>query len=691
MKKFNKAISLLCAFAMVSSLTACGNKDAEPTPEAGIYTPGTYSASVQGFNGAVEVTVEVDANSITDVTIVGTEETAEIGGKAMETMAEEILTKGEEVDTVANATFTSTAVKEALSKALAQARGEEKNAGGMTAGTYTATAKGKNELTVSVTLSENAIESVEVTDHTETYGLGYGISAAPIETIPAAIVANQSLAVDSVASATLTSAAIKTAVADCIAQAGGDSSDFMTPVEHNTEDETYTTSILVVGAGAAGLAAAVTAQEAGADVLVMEKTGVTGGSTSRSGGKILAAGTKWQEAQDQQDSAEMMYEFLMSYDVDGLMNADLVKQFCDNSLENIMWLSDRGVQVQDVEPIHSSLTPWRVHNTQGGGGMTDGIGGQITAPLTNSFEENGGKILYNCEATKLLTDENGAVIGVEGKKANGGTVTVKADNVILATGGFAHSEEYLEPYKSFLPSNGSGVPTTNVGDGLRMATEIGAKYDFNPGMQLVYVNYDCYIGIAEESGLIVNNAANRVVNEWTYQSHVASAVARTDSPVAYYITSTKDGVCSEPYAMVQWGVSMETLNYSYKASSLDELAELAGLDAESLKATVARYNELCTNGNDEDFGKPAEYMIPVEGDTYYAFPMYPSTSVTFGGLQLNSKAQVLDTNDQPISGLYAAGEVAFGGLFSDEYPCCGMAIGSAVYFGRTAVETILGE
>ncbi|MBP3520850.1 MAG: FAD-dependent oxidoreductase [Oscillospiraceae bacterium] len=691
MKKLKKSLALLCALAMVCSLAACG-KDKEPET-TGIYTPGTYEGTAQGFGGTVTAKITVDANAITDVVLEGPGETESVGGAALPTLVDQIKEKGADIDGVAGATVTSNAVKDAVGKALALARGEElPAAGAMKAGTYTAAAKGQNgDVTVEVTVDETSIKAVTVKEHTETYGVGCGLSTTPIETIPGAIVAAQSLAVDSVTSATVTSAAIKAAVSDCITQAGGDPANFQTPVDHNTADETYDTDILVVGAGAAGLAAALSAQEAGANVMVMEKTGITGGSTTRSGGKVLAAGTKWQEAQDFTDNADMMYDYLMSFDRDGLMDGDLVKQFCDASLENIMWLSDRGVNFINVEPIHSSITPWRVHNVTGGGGQTNGHGGQIMVPLTNTFEKNGGKIIYECAAKELLTNADGAVVGVVGEKTHGGKVTINAKNVILATGGFAHSEdEYLLPYKSFLPSNAaSGVPMGNVGDGLRMATAIGAKQVVNPGMQLVHVNYDCYIGINEESGLIVDMNGERFVDEWTYQSHVSSAAARRNSPAIFYITSTKDGVCAEPYAMVQWGVTIESPNFSYKASSLEELAGLMDVDAETLISTVERYNALCAKGKDDDFGKPADYLIPVEGDTYYAFKMLPGSSVTFGGLQLDSAARVLDTNDQPIPGLYAAGEVAFGGLFGDEYPCCGMAIGAAVYFGRTAVDTIL--
>ena len=209
-----------------------------------------------------------------------------------------------------------------------------------------------------------------------------------------------------------------------------------------------------------------------------------------------------------------------------------------------------------------------------------------------------------------------------------------------------------------------------------MAAAIGAKQFDSEGMQLVYVSFTCGVGINEESGLIVSAAGERVVDEWTYQSHVAMALARAKSPVGYYIATAND-----PNPTVQYGM---TLDSTVKADSVEALAEQLSMDPAVLQATVDRYNELCAAGKDDDFGKPAEYMIPVEGDTYFAIVMNPATSVTFGGLSINENSEVLDTNDQPIPGLYAAGEVAFTGLFGTEYPCCGMAIGSGVYFGRIA-------
>lgn len=649
------------------------------------YTAGTYTASADGMMGPVSVTVTVSDNAITEVVVDSSGETAGIGTEVAAPIAAAVLEKqSADVDGVAGATISSNAAKSAIAKCLDEASGAEAAVfAGYTAGTYTASTQGKRgPITVEVTFDESSITAVSVTEHGETLGLGYGVSTAPIDCIPAEIVAAQSLSVDSIAGATITSAAIKAAVADCVVQAGSDPEFLMTATPAVSAEETYDVDIVVVGAGAAGLAAARTAQELGANVIVVEKLGVTGGSTVRSGGKILGADTEWQKAQGFEDTPEALTEYLMSFDRDGIMNRELVETFINASAANIEWLVERGTLIQDVEPIHSSLTPWRVHNVLGGGGMTDGHGGRFTAPLTNLYEQDGGVVLYNTRATEILTD-NGTVTGIKGVRPDGSEVTVNAKSVILATGGYAHNEEMITAqYGDFLYTNMySGVPMTNVGDGLVMATAIGAKSTVAPGLQLVYVSYDCYCGINEESGLIVSDAGERVVNEWTYQSHVATALADAKSHFGFYITAKKDGYCVEPYAMLQWGVTMDQVPH---AETVEALAEQIGMDPAVLAATVARYNELCAAGEDADFGKPAEYMIPVEGDMYYAFRMTPGSSATFGGLEIDTGAHVLDLNDQPINGLYAAGEVAFTGLFDAEYPCCGMAIGSAVFYGRTA-------
>ena len=152
------------------------------------------------------------------------------------------------------------------------------------------------------------------------------------------------------------------------------------PVEKTAEDQTLDADVVIAGAGAAGLAAGIEASQAGAKVIILEKQGVTGGATTRSGG-LLAAGTEWQKQQGYEDTPQQMFDYMKTMDGADQLNEEMVKAFCDDSVENMTWLEDMGVMIYDVEAIHQSLTPWRVHNTTNaaghhGGGMTDGFGGE---------------------------------------------------------------------------------------------------------------------------------------------------------------------------------------------------------------------------------------------------------------------------------------------------------------------------
>lgn len=552
-----------------------------------------------------------------------------------------------------------------------------------TAGTYTGTATGmKGDIVVEVTVSADAITEVAVKEHQETYGIGYGLETAPVEALPKEIVETQSLGLDNITGATITSAAVKTAVANAVTEAGGNADTLKNvPVEKNPADQTLDADVVIAGAGAAGLAAGVEAARAGAKVVILEKQGVTGGATTRSGGKLLAAGTEWQKKQGYEDTPEQMLEYMKSMAGADQLNEEMLKAFCDDSVENMAWMEDMGVMIYDVEAIHQSLTPWRVHNTTNaaghhGGGMTDGFGGNITVPMTEEFLKNDGMIIYNTAADTILTDDSGAITGLSGTQKDGSKVTVNAKNVIIATGGYAASKEMMQRYASTTEGFVTSVPAGNVGDGLTMAEKVNAQIYDAPATQTVYLDFNSGVGINEEAGLIVNAEGKRVANEYTYQYHVADALAKSGSAYGWYIATANDPAPTVQYAM--------TLDKTLKANSVEELAKLMEVDAAELQATIDRYNELCASGKDEDFSKPADHMIPVEGETYFALKLRPNVTVTFGGLVTNINAEVLDVNNQAIPGLYAAGEVAFTGLFGDEYPCCGMAIGGAVYYGRIA-------
>ena len=551
-----------------------------------------------------------------------------------------------------------------------------------TAGTYTGEATGHNggPLTVEVTVSEDKIESVEVKDHTETYGIGYGLKETPVEAIPSQIVEGQTLAVDTVTGATITSAAVVSAVTSALEQAGADVNALKeTSEKAKAEDQTIDADVVILGAGAAGLSAALEASNAGASVVVLEKQGIVGGSTTRSGGKLVAAGTKQQEeAGFTGDTAEDLYNYSSSFDAYHEIDADKLHEFTDHALEDVQWLEGLGVDVINVEPIHSSITPWRVLNTKGGGGQVSGIGGQITVPLYDAVAKTDTQFIYNCTADEILM-KDGKAVGAKGTMKDGSTVTVNAKGVIIATGGYASNHELGSVYyKNYSTS----VPAGNVGDGFTMAEAVGADVYQSKGVQEVAVSFTCGVGINEESGLVVNNKGERVVDEWTYQSHVATALRESGSEGGWYIACSND-----PNPTVQYGM---TLDSTLSAETVEELAEKMGADPETLAATVTRYNELCDKGVDEDFGKPSEYLTKLEGP-YYAIQMNPVLTVTFGGINTDTASHVLDKEGNVIGGLYAAGETAFVGIFGSEYPSCGVAIGSSVHYGRLAGQNAANE
>ncbi len=554
---------------------------------------------------------------------------------------------------------------------------QETTAMSYTPGTYTVTTPGmKGDMTVDVTFSEDAITDIKVVDQHETYGIGYGMETTPIEVIPAQIIENQSLDVDMVTGATLTSTFLKNAVSQAVEQAGGNVEALNAErTRPEAKDETYDVDVVVVGGGVAGLSSAIEAAESGADVLILEKQGIVGGATTRSGGKVMANGTDVQKAAGIEDSNELMFDYLKGIGGDMINDAKL-HLFVDHSLETYNWMVDMGVKIQDVEPIHSSLPIWRVHNVEGGGGMTDGHGGKIVIPMMEKYKAVDGDIVYNVTANELIVNDNKEIVGVKGVKADGSKVTVNAKSVVLATGGYASNREMMAPYADFTDKYNTGVPTGNVGDGIVMAEAVGGQIFQNPSVQTVYVSYTCGVGINEESGLIVSEDGKRVANEYSYQFHVGNELAKEKSNVAYYIATAND-----PYPTVQYGMSLESTD---SAATIEELAEKIGMDAEVLKATVDRYNELCAKGNDEDFGKPADKMIPVEGDKYFALKLNPSVTVTYSGIVTDEGSHVLDADNAPIKGLYAAGETAFPGLFGTEYPGCGMAISSGAFYGRIA-------
>lgn len=689
-----KRLFILGSAAMVLALAGCSAQEApketskaesteassaQETTEAA--KTESFEAVSKGFGGDVKVVITFEGDKITAVEAAGEKETPDIGGKALTEMGSRIVAAGgvEGVESVSGATVTSEAVLSAAKKAINEKNGVTAAAIAYKPGTYEGAAAGYHgDIKVSVTVDEKNIKEVKILEQNETYGIGQGMDTSPVNALPDRIVELQGLGVDGVTGATVTSNGVVNAVLNALEPACEDPS-LLKDITETAEpkDETYDVDVVVVGAGTTGMSAAIEAAANGASVMLVEKQGIVGGAAARSGGKLMAAGTEYQKKENIEDNPQKMFDYLKSVGGEYVDDEKLMA-FCENSLDVFNWMVDMGVQVQDIEPIHSSLKDWRVHNTMGGGGMTDGHGGQITVPMYEHYKSMNQGLLYNTTIDTILMNDKNEATGVSGVKKDGSKVTINAKSVIIATGGYANNKEMVRTYGEEFPFYATGVPGGNVGDGITMAEKAGAQIFENPAVQVVFLDYNSGVGINEESGLILNAEGKRVANEYSYQFHVGDQIAKTGSTHGWYIATAKDPTPTVQYAM--------SIDKTLKASSLEELAALMEVDPQVLTDTVARYNELCAKGKDDDFGKPAEYLYPVEGDTFYALKMLPSVTVTYSGIVTDIDARVLDKDNKPIANLYAAGEAAFPGLFGTEYPGCGMAISGGAYYGRVAGE-----
>ena len=586
--------------------------------------------------------------------------------------------------------------------ALSMMTGAAALADGYTAGTYTGKADGRNgEITVDVTFSENAITDITVTEHQETAG----IADAAINDLPGEIVASQSLAVDAKSGATITSEGIVNAVADAVAQAGGDA-DALRAVsvekELSTETIEMTTDVVVVGGGAAGMAAAVRLEQLGKNVILLEKASFLGGAISVSGGNQVVMGSKLQaEAGVTDDTVDSMVEDFMKNGAN-LNVPELINLYAENVGTTTDWLNEDCGIAFDMEGGLHQLGEYS-HNRElayvgGGAGFAESMRAAV--------EKSGATVLLSTRAQSLNV-EDGRVIGVTAQANEGTTYVITAENVILATGGYGASDTLLSDELASALYYG---PSTSTGDGVIMATADG----INAATRLMeygkrYPNgVEVSKGIAKStiagnitgwtmSAILVNAEGERVVNEKASNRTILEAeLQQTGSELFLLMDSETFNVWKTKLAAA--GLTEETIDGYVAANgtttpvfahgdTLEEAAAAAGVNGENLVKTVERYNGFVAAGNDEDFGRSADYMKMAIGDgPYYLVEQKPRFATTMGGLVVNTSLQVENTEGNVIPGLYAAGEVV-GGVMGDDSPS-GANNGWALTAGKLAAEAI---
>ena len=554
---------------------------------------------------------------------------------------------------------------------------------------YTATVAGHNgDLSVEVQMADDKIAAVNVTEHSESAG----IADLPLERIPAEIVENQSLLVDTVAGSTVTSRAILDAVTKALTDADIDTSVFMVEPTASAEDLepiNLETDVVIVGGGGAGLSAAVSAHQNGADVIVLEKMPKVGGSTLISGSAFNAVAPDRQEAQNIEDSIELHYTQTLEGG-DNEANPELVRTLVENAYPTLQWLeNDLGIEFKDdIIQVVGSLH-------QRGFEPVEPLGTGYINGYTKYLDANNVDIILDTKVDTIIM-EDGVAVGVSGLKPNGQQVTVKANNgVIVATGGFAASVEMREKYNTLWPSL-KNQPTTNhpgaTGDGMIMAEEAGAELIDMEFIQLHpmgdpetgSLNTNPLSGSVKNT-IYVNAEGERFTAEDGRRDSICkAALEQTDG--MFWAVMDKSTYPNENEHKSNFDSTMEELiasGHAVKGETIEELAQKMGVPEDALVKTVNEFNASVEAGTDE-FGREL-FENPLNNGPFYAGSRKPTVHHTMGGIKINSSAEVVDTNGSIIPHLYAAGEVT-GGIHGTNR-LGGNALADINVFGKIAGQS----
>lgn len=540
-------------------------------------------------------------------------------------------------------------------------------------------------MTVDVILKDGKIVNI-LTDNRESPGVG----KKAIELLSKAMIEHQTVAVDAITGATVTSFALRGAVTANLKAAGLDTAKFQTKIPKAELKPEYATEVAVVGGGGAGLVAAAAAVEAGARVVIIEKLGYLGGSTVVSGGGYNAPDPERQDRQGIEDSVEKFYDDTLRGG-HGTNDPELVKVLTSRALEGMHWMEGKGLAFKPkVNTIVGGLYP-RGHSAYGGGY------GYVAAleKFLRAYPDR-VTVLTDTTAKKLVKDASGRVVAVEALH-NGKPVTIRASKgVVMATGGFAANVELRQKYNTGVWKElvlDEKIPSTNnfkasQGDGLKLAADAGADLINLSDIQL-HPGGTPKTGIMSSwpSGrnrIFLNTAGERFVNEDAARDTLCKAIFKEGG--TYWIVSNH--VKYPSLATVSKNLTvgeMIELGQAFSGKTIEELAGKTGMDPTKLRASIDTYNAVVTGKTKTDafgFTKATSDDRPMTEGPYYATPMVPAVHHTMGGIRIDRNARVLDANGNAVPGLFAAGEVTGGVHGANRVG--GNGIADVVVFGRIA-------
>ena len=588
-------------------------------------------------------------------------------------------------------------------------------------GDFTGTAKGfGGDVSVTLTLTDGAITGCTAEGKDETQGVG----SEAIAQMPGKIAESGSIAVDGVSGATATSTAIKEAAAAALTAAGLNPDDYKTAVEKDAaaEDSTVDADVVVVGAGGAGMTAAITAAGEGKSVVILESQSMVGGNSVRATGGMNAAKTVYQDENEFGESAgvektlktaaekyadnetitalaKTVSEQWAAYQANptgyfdsvelmeldtmiggkGINDPELVETLCANSADAIDWLDEHGITLHNVSSFGGASVK-RIHRPVNAEGKTVSVGSYMIPLLQENCEKAGVKMMLDTTATEILTDANGAAVGVKATGASGETVTVNAKAVVLATGGFGANLDMVVKYKpelkGFMTTNAPGIQ----GQGIEMAQAIGAATVDMDQIQIhptVEANTAALIteGLRGDGAILINEKGKRFIDEVGTRDVVSAAeIAQTGS----YSWLVVDQAMADASSVIQGYIKK---GYTVTGATYEELGKAMGVDAAAFAETMEKWNGYVEAKNDPDFGRTS-FANPLNTAPYYAVKVTAGVHHTMGGLKINANTEVLNEKGEVIPGLFAAGEVTGGVHGANRLG--GNAVADFTVFGRIA-------
>ena len=594
--------------------------------------------------------------------------------------------------------------------------------------TYTGEAYGhdkENPVKVTLTIKDKTITKVEVDASHETNGIG----SKAAETMPGAIVAANSLDVDGVSGATQTSKAIIEAATAALKQAGLEPSDLTSKKTTATKakDIEETVDVVVVGAGGAGMTAAITASKAGSKVVIIESQPIVGGNTVRSTGGLNAAKTPYQDKNEFKEAAGVektlataaekfadnatitalaatvksqwdTYQAnpqgyfdsveLMELDTmiggKGKNNPELVKALAENSADAIEWLASIGAEVKNVGAFGGASVK-RIHRPVNADGKVTAVGAYIVPILEKNLQDRNVQFLFDTTANEIIM-KDGKAVGIKGTGKDGHKVTINAKSVVIATGGFGANAEMVEKYKPEL----KGFATTNAegaqGQGIDMATAVGAATVDMDQIQIhptVHIEEDGNAhliteGLRGDGAILVNAEGKRFYDEVSTRDKVSAAIIEQTDKSAWLVV---DQAMVDKSAVIAGYIKS---GYTVTGATYEELAKAMGVDEATFTSTMNTWNQAVEAKSDAEFGRTS-FANPLTTAPYYAIKITPAVHHTMGGIVINPKAEVLNEKGEAISGLYAAGEVTGGVHGANRLG--GNAVADFVVFGRISGQS----